>query len=115
MTAKSSAHLNALRGNPGKRRAREFVNPSPGIPDTPEWLDGRALDEWNRLIPILDSMGVLSPADGNALAAYCVSCATYVEAVAILREKGVLVEGSPRAPGQEPRSSNCEGFPRPNG
>jgi P27 family predicted phage terminase small subunit len=65
-----------------------------GRPDTPEDLDGAALDEWNRLIPLIEAMGILSKGDGEALAAYCRAFAEAREAEAILKREGLIVTGS---------------------
>ncbi|MGR6999925.1 phage terminase small subunit P27 family [Yinghuangia aomiensis] len=86
-------HLKALAGNPGKRELNtNEPTPPAGIPDPPEWLSPMALAEWERLMPILVDMGVMTLADGNALAFYAESYATYVAAVRELAESGPLVE-----------------------
>lgn len=42
-------------------------------PLPPPWIDGYALDEWNRLADLLYQAGVLTEADQTMLAAYCVA------------------------------------------
>jgi P27 family predicted phage terminase small subunit len=59
-----------LDGNPGKR-SLDFVKPPPGVPDKPVWLKKESAEEWDRIIPILDSMGVLSRLDRAVVADYC--------------------------------------------
>jgi P27 family predicted phage terminase small subunit len=50
--------------------AREIRGPA-GRPQCPEWLDPAERLHWRRLVTYLDSMGVLTRIDGNALARYC--------------------------------------------
>lgn len=64
-----------LNGNPSKidlkeREARE-PKPRKKIPHCPKHLDKWAKAEWKRMAPILLRLGVLTEADGTALAAYC--------------------------------------------
>jgi len=84
--------LKALAGNPGKRPLPVEPQAPEGIPDAPEWLSPPALDEWRRLVPILVGMGVLTLADGNALAMYCEAFALYVAAAREVAASGVLVD-----------------------
>jgi len=64
--------LKALRGNPGKRPLPKH-EPVPDVaaPEPPSWLVGEALAEWNRLVPELLTLGLLTKLDRAALAAYC--------------------------------------------
>ena len=45
--------------------------PETGIPDKPDVLSERAEDIWGQVTALTDRMGVLTVADGNALARYC--------------------------------------------
>src|SRR3990167_11235512 len=59
----------------GSWRANERKNepqPERRIPDCPDWLAPEAAEVWNQMAVLLDAMGVLTVADGNALARYCV-------------------------------------------
>jgi P27 family predicted phage terminase small subunit len=63
--------LRKLLGNPGKRALNEHEpKPAPGEPEMP-WLAREAAAEWRRVVPILLSLGILTIADGPALALYC--------------------------------------------
>lgn len=64
--------LKILQGNPGHRplNDREPI-PPPGLPNCPTHLMKDAKAEWRRMVPILESMGLLSTLDMAALAAYC--------------------------------------------
>jgi P27 family predicted phage terminase small subunit len=53
-----------------KREEREVHGPE-GTPDRPDWLDADAAQVWDRLVPLLQAMGVLTRIDGNALGRYC--------------------------------------------
>jgi P27 family predicted phage terminase small subunit len=64
--------LKVLRGNPGKRRLNdaEPQPPADGI-QPPAWLAGDALAKWSELVPILQSVGLLTRADVGPLSRYC--------------------------------------------
>ena len=84
--------LKVLKGGRKDRiNALEPV-PEPGIPDVPEHLEGAALGEWHRLVPMLSGMGVLTKADGAALASYCEAFGRWLLALEAIKEHGVLVE-----------------------
>ncbi|MFE1095896.1 phage terminase small subunit P27 family [Streptomyces smyrnaeus] len=86
------AAIKELEGNPGKREIQNEPTPPNGIPNPPEWLEGMALDEWHRLMPILEKMGVVTVADRDAVSAYCVSYETFVKATKELSSSGIVVE-----------------------
>lgn len=69
--------------------------PQPILSDAtpPDWLEGVALQEWNRLAPEMVSLGVLTIIDRDSLAFYCeaVSDAKYLRK--ILKEDGLLIPG----------------------
>lgn len=70
--------LRVLEGNPGKRAlGRREPQPSLGAPVQPPWISREAKTVWRELTPILQRMGVLTEADGLALAALCEEFATY--------------------------------------
>ena len=65
--------------------------PTPGAPDPLEWLSAAAREEWLRVSPELERMGLLTRVDMAALAAYAQSYAHYVEAERLIREHGLTV------------------------
>lgn len=73
----------ALKLARGTRRdrvnEREPVAP-PGRPEAPGFLDAVAVAEWERIVPQLEAIGVLSTVDGAALALYCQSFSRMVAA-----------------------------------
>lgn len=85
--------LKKLQGNPGKRplNAKEPSAPA-GDPEMPADLPKAAQEEWNRIIPELRALGVLSTIDRAALAAYCHAYARWFEAEEETRLHGIVVE-----------------------
>jgi len=59
-----------LRGSWRSNRPGE-PQPKKGEPDRPDWLSPEAQAAWGQIVPVLMQMGVLTKADGNALARYC--------------------------------------------
>jgi P27 family predicted phage terminase small subunit len=82
--------LHLLHGTSQKSRLN-FDEPQPevSIPDPPPELNGKALDEWNRVAPQLVQLGILTDLDRPGLAAYCASWAQWLEAQEELK-KGVI-------------------------
>lgn len=64
--------IRIARGNPGKRplNDREPV-PAGGSIHPPEWVVGVARAKWDDVVPKLESMRVITPADVEAIARYC--------------------------------------------
>lgn len=86
MTARKPTNLRLLEGNPGKRKVnRNEPKPRPISPECPDWVcaDGKA--EWQRIVPELERLGLLTIVDGAALAHYCqahgraVECERYLD------------------------------------
>lgn len=86
--------LRVLRGNPGRRPLnRGEPKPLTGDMAPPSWLSGHALDEWNRLAPVLYRLGLLTEIDGQALASYCETWARWREAEDKIKEFGMVIKG----------------------
>jgi P27 family predicted phage terminase small subunit len=85
--------LKVLHGNPGKRKppAHE-ARPAPTVPDCPEWLEPEAQQEWERIAPKLQRLGLLTEVDGTALAGYCQAYARWSQAEQLLTVKGITTE-----------------------
>jgi P27 family predicted phage terminase small subunit len=61
-----------LRGTHRKDRAAPHeLAPPPGVPVCPKRLDKLAREEWDRIVPQLAELGVLTELDGSALETYC--------------------------------------------
>ena len=78
-------------GNPGHRPLNRNEPRLPaGVPPAPECVlqDEIALAEWNRVVPELLRLGVLSELYAAAIAAYCMSFSRWQQAEEILRQEG---------------------------
>ena len=86
--------LRILRGNPG-RRPLNTSEPKPPAADLdpPTWLDGAAVEEWRRLAPMLNKLGLLTEVDSQAFAAYCQTWARWREAEDKIKEFGMVIKG----------------------
>ncbi len=83
--------LKILQGNPGHRRLNEH-EPQLDVeaPECPEYLDEIAQAEWNRVIPILLRMRVLTEADQMNLGILCQSFSRMVFAQREMAKAGIL-------------------------
>jgi P27 family predicted phage terminase small subunit len=86
------ASIKELSGNPGQRAIQNEPKPVAGIPPAPKWLKGDALKQWKKVMPILDGMGVITMADEDAVAAYCVAYAQFVKATEDIEANGIVVD-----------------------
>ena len=87
--------LKLLRGLPGKRKVSED-EPAPAVlsnAEPPAWLDDEAREEWRRLAPMLERLGVLTETDAQALAGYCETWATWRAATQKIRQFGMVIKG----------------------
>ncbi len=85
------------------RTAANEIQPIPGIPAPPAWLDAEARDEWDPVVPQLAEQGVLTSVDGAALEGYC---SNYAAAVRLQRiaDAAPIVEGL-HGPKENPAAS----------
>jgi P27 family predicted phage terminase small subunit len=92
--------LKVLRGNPGRRPLnRNEPAPARAVDlAPPAELTGPAADEWRRIAPKLQRLGLLTEIDDRALAAYCLTWARYLEAETEIREHGMVLKGRKGAP-----------------
>lgn len=90
---KKPTNLKVLQGTAQKCRInKKEPKPEIKIPNPPDNLLGFALDEWNRITPILERLGLISECDVIALAMYCDSVKTWREADAQLYTEGLTIE-----------------------
>ena len=86
-------NLKVLEGNPGQRPLNENEpKPKPIAPDCPDWLADVAKEEWKRIAPQLETLGLLTQIDMAMLAGYCQMYARWKAAELILAEKGLTFE-----------------------
>lgn len=77
------AVVHLLNGNPGKRSKaallQEATSPAMPVeaPPMPDWLDEHAEQEWNRVVPDLVTLGLVSRLDMQVLAQYCEAVSDY--------------------------------------
>lgn len=76
--------------------------PAPIVPAPPEHVTGAALDEWNRVVPELAALGLLTRLDAAALAGYCVAYARWADAERRVAEQGAVVKSPSGFPIQNP-------------
>jgi P27 family predicted phage terminase small subunit len=78
----------------GSQQPINYQEPSlpPGRPDCPEHLDQLARQEWDRLVPIVERMGILTEAEGGALMLYCECYSKWMRARADIAKRGLLIE-----------------------
>ncbi len=86
--------LKLIDGNPGKRTLQADPKPPPSKPRRPQWIVGYARTEWERVVPMLDGLGLLIAVDRTVLAAYCEAAAGLKAASTDLRKRGYLVESA---------------------
>lgn len=83
--------LKLLQGNPG-RRPINYKEPQPkrGIPKMPKWLKEFpvAIKEWKRESKELNDMGILTTAEGGALAMRCYLAAEIQEMAIEIKKEG---------------------------
>lgn len=77
---------------------RERVNPDEpvaraGVPEPPPEMGEMALAVWHRTVAELSTMGVLTPADRDSLAAFCEAVVVHQRACALLARSDVLIRG----------------------
>jgi P27 family predicted phage terminase small subunit len=65
-------NLKLLMGNPGKQKLpKGEPEPDSNIPAPPSVLNDYALEEWNRVTPVLLALGLISDLTVPAVIAYC--------------------------------------------
>jgi P27 family predicted phage terminase small subunit len=85
--------LKVLQGNPGKRKLnKNEPKPASGRPLAPAYLTDAAAEEWHRIVPELERIGVLTQVDGTALASYCMTFSRWVQAETEITQYGVLIK-----------------------
>jgi P27 family predicted phage terminase small subunit len=70
-----------------------------GRPQCPDWLDDVAKAKWGQMLDVIEPMGTLTLAEGEALALYCGAFSRYRQALDIIARDGVVPlgpDGSPR-------------------
>ena len=74
----------------GKDREGE-PDPPEGLPEPPPELDKRGLEIWERVVPMISTMGILGACDSQAVARYCVAVVFYWDTQRVLAAHGMTV------------------------
>lgn len=83
--------LKVLRGNPGRRPLnKDEPRPELKAPRCPPELGGLARKEWNRVVPQLKILGLVTLIDRAALAAYCINWERWILAEDQIRKNGMI-------------------------
>lgn len=80
-----------LHGTFQKCRREKTVIEADGAPACPVELKGEARKEWNRVVPSLDAVRILSKKDRAGLIALCQAWALYVKAEKDIEKNGLTV------------------------
>ena len=86
---RTPAKVLEMRGAP-LQRPKELQT-DPALPPLPDWLDGYATDEWNRVGPRLEQIGIISEFDQGLFAAYCQAYSDVRRLTLEIREEGTVV------------------------
>jgi P27 family predicted phage terminase small subunit len=98
--------LRVLNGNPGKRPIPKTPTPPVQTPVEPDWaalvggvehedvirLAETASAEWNRVVPVLDQLGLLTALDAPVLTDYALCWARLVQCERALAADGLILE-----------------------
>lgn len=89
--------LKLLEGNPGKREVNENepkYEALSKVEKPPAYLGSYGKKEWKRILPLLNKNKLATDADFIALAAYCQSVDTWVNAEKLKRTEGLTATTS---------------------
>jgi P27 family predicted phage terminase small subunit len=84
--------LKVLKATRADRINAREPKPDGNRPSPPDHLDEAGLDEWHRIVPLLERMGVLTSVDGAALALYCDNFSRWRQAREALDRLGMVIE-----------------------
>lgn len=83
-----TALLKAAGSRLAARRAPLEPQPGRGVPTMPATLGAPARRIWQAIAPVLDTMGVLTTADGASLARYCQTLADWHQLNRVIQRSG---------------------------
>jgi P27 family predicted phage terminase small subunit len=85
--------LKIVQGTYRKDRAKNEPAPELIAPPCPRWLPRKAKNEWSRLAPQLEELGLLTQLDGPMFAGYCATVARWRQAEERLAKEGLTILG----------------------
>lgn len=85
--------LKELAGNPGHRPLNDQApQPEREAPEKPKGMTKAASREWDRMVPKLLQLGVLSSIDGKSLATYCEAFGLAEDAYRDMKKYGLMID-----------------------
>lgn len=88
--ARMPSPLAKLRGSTTTQwRRRDEISVPTQAPDPPEWLGEVAREEWDRVAPLLESLGLLARIDRATLTCYCAAWENFVKYEKDIAKNGV--------------------------
>ena len=86
--------IKLIEGNRGKRRLKNEPKFEPALIPCPTYLesDEIAKEEWNRIVPELNKLGLLTSVDKATLELYCTQYSIYRQALEKLDQEGLLTK-----------------------
>lgn len=104
-------NLRLLEGGTSRARGDEPAPARPvEIPEPPVYLQGYALEEWNRVIEDLYSTGVYANIDQTMLAAYCMAFSRWIRAEIDLEK---MAQADPTTHGAMIKTTNGNAIQNP--
>lgn len=96
--------LKKLEGNPGRRPINEAAPVFAEIGERPPVdfeavMDKRALEEWDRMIPNLRGLGIITTVDASLLVNYCITASVAMQAALDIQKHGLTYENETREGG----------------
>ena len=97
--------LQKLRGNPRKGRLNAPADPvfETSIPPMPEFLDGKAVDEWMRITQELAEKQIITSVDMGIVAIYCHSMGELYRHIDALKTEPEVIVSTRGVPQINPR------------
>lgn len=111
---KQPARLKIANGNPGKRKIQDEPQPKQGSPVCPEWFGDDARAEWERVVPELERLKLLTVIDGAAIEGHCLNYARALDCERTLAKEGVTfaTEHGPKKRPEATIAKECWGMVR---
>lgn len=88
--APQPAAIKRLRGNPGKRKIEDPPEPDQDNIEPPASMSFRARKVWDRYVPELKKLGLMSNMDVDAFGSFCQAVSDYWQAVEKINEFGMI-------------------------
>jgi len=78
----------------GRKVDQNTPKPKPIAPHYPIWLTDAAKDEWKKLAPELEKLGILSSIDGPVFAVFCQAISNFRAATLEIKREGIMLTGA---------------------